>query len=832
MKILELKLRGFIGIREGMGLDMINLDFSDLAGLIAFAGPNGKGKTTILENLHPYRTLVSRSGALQHHVYLRDSYKDLTFVHNGTIYRCLVQIDSHTGKQDCFIYVNSSTDSVVDGKTGEYDRYVENLFGSQRLYFNSVFCAQGSDKLNDMTTGDLKALFSEFLQLDKLVAWEQTAKSIRNAGQVKIDGLTSKIDALNDRIDTQETDYKIEIEQWNTRLKTLEDEAKLLASRGARIEKKVIELGRQEEVNQAIRDQIDTLRKSANEKQMAFDEWHESYLENQADRDELVQEIKKDLITAQTIIETEPALLARRATLKALKQQADQTRKELDDAKDDLRETTVEIMGLQTQDIEDVSKFNTVMAKIDREIARVKDDRSACAVEMLELDNQITAAEGDTWILEMSKEIDHCREKVKVLEDRDPSCQSKTCSFIVDALKAQEALKLLEPEFKGLLSKNQKLIVSLAAKQSRLHDRKACMSQDLEGVMCEKQVLQEEIDDTALKQEKAMDRLRGKRSFLETHIKALDAKLETIDGAEQKQTEIENKLTEIAQLKKTATRCEADLIKLRGEVRKASEELTGKKVRLNAAIEQIQEDIEDAEEKIVTDADRTIEKLKAERVEIDDRIPENEKERKAVGEKITELKAAESQVGELKDRMAKLRKARIQIQDIISEWEYLRFACSKDGLRALEIDSVAPTLSKDANDLLFGAFGPQDHVKLRTQDPETGREVLDILIEQAGGTEVLLDNRSGGQKVWYLKALRLALTLMSKHKTGRNILTAMVDEEDGALDEDNAARFIGMYRSFMNSGEFEDCFYISHKPGCVALADHVVTFAYGGVTIQ
>lgn len=62
MKILNAKLRGFIGVKKGMGLDEIEVDLSSLSGLVALAGPNGHGKTTLLENLSPYRGLASRKG--------------------------------------------------------------------------------------------------------------------------------------------------------------------------------------------------------------------------------------------------------------------------------------------------------------------------------------------------------------------------------------------------------------------------------------------------------------------------------------------------------------------------------------------------------------------------------------------------------------------------------------------------------------------------------------------------------------------------------------------------------------------------------------------------
>ena len=67
MKLLNLRAKGFIGFKKGLNLDEVSIDLSGLAGLVALDGPNGRGKTTRLELLSPYRTFASRKKALQHH---------------------------------------------------------------------------------------------------------------------------------------------------------------------------------------------------------------------------------------------------------------------------------------------------------------------------------------------------------------------------------------------------------------------------------------------------------------------------------------------------------------------------------------------------------------------------------------------------------------------------------------------------------------------------------------------------------------------------------------------------------------------------------------------
>ena len=61
MQPLELTLIGFRGVRDGLGRDELTIDFGAFAGaqLIAVTGANGRGKTTVLDNAHPYLVMPS-----------------------------------------------------------------------------------------------------------------------------------------------------------------------------------------------------------------------------------------------------------------------------------------------------------------------------------------------------------------------------------------------------------------------------------------------------------------------------------------------------------------------------------------------------------------------------------------------------------------------------------------------------------------------------------------------------------------------------------------------------------------------------------------------------
>ncbi|MFH1984810.1 MAG: hypothetical protein ABIL58_23460 [Pseudomonadota bacterium] len=198
---------------------------------------------------------------------------------------------------------------------------------------------------------------------------------------------------------------------------------------------------------------------------------------------------------------------------------------------------------------------------------------------------------------------------------------------------------------------------------------------------------------------------------------------------------------------------------------------------------------------------------------------------------IARAEAAAAMAVEIAQEIDALNARRANLVHHASTWAFLTATTGANGLRANEIDAVAPTISGYANDLLIAADGPAGHViGLRTLD-ENGKEVLEPVVTRPDGTTEIIKQFSGGEKTWDLKALRLALTIVAKHKSRKNFLAAFADEEDGALSVRAAKAFVRMYREFMRMGGFEALYFISHKLECVAMADARIVFN-GGVHIE
>lgn len=774
MIVESLRLRGWTGIKRGVGLDEISVDFSGVSGLIALDGKNGSGKSSFIELLSPFNQLASRDGALSQHCFLKDSAKELCFSYNGNQYRTLLKINAINSKSEGFLWKNGV--SEINGKISAYSKYIQDLLGSPSLFYSSVFCSQNSKKLSDMTTGKLKELFSEFLRLDRLTAWENTAKQAGNVVTGKLATLESRIRTLKeglegaDEIRGKITEYTDGIEGLKKKrdgyLRDLQTSRDLLNRLKEAEAKNTLAIQRKADLTAILarlEAEIQDDKKVAENELIAI---REKY-----------SEIKRQIAWHEIIIAEKDQILKAADGERAARVVLEKLEPELDLLSKEIRGHQEAIKGAET-------------ILHDLKIAHIS------------LVNDLELGEIEKEINNLNHRVVQAREKTKDLDLKDPACQSSTCSFIVGALAATEAIP-------GLMA-------SLEEWKIKLDQRSAFLQTEKDRIAIE----------TGEKEDllKTLRELESQKSGLfytkDLKIKELKKELKEFAELSAKNTDLQLALSRIEDLQIALQETEA-------KGKEARERLAAVEIVKGSDIKETKQKIEDLDAEIDDKVSGKIEMVDSDIRSLEIvLIPEID----------TALLEAQKKEAQLQGELARLTESEKELEAVkcerdglameVSEWTYLKSACSKNGLQAIEIDGAAPLITSFANDLLSRAFGSLYTVKFRTQDEE-GREVLDIVTIGEDGEEILLDNLSGGQKVWILMALRLAMTLLSKEKGGKGFLSAFSDESDGPLDQENAVNYIKMYRSFMAIGGFQNFYFISHKPECRALADHLLVFEHG-----
>ncbi len=823
--IETLKARGFRGHKDKLGMDEIEVDFRGREGLIAFDGPNGLGKTTTLELLTPYASLVSRDTALYQNVILRDSFKDLSFTHAGHHYRTLIKVDCDSKRSEGFAWIDHGRDSVINGKISEYHKWATETFGSQELFNASVFGGQGAKKLCDMRVGELRSLFNEFLgrTLLRLETW---ADASRQAGSIlsgQLAGVDQRMATIKSGMDSKEAvDFNMittkgrEADLYGEKdalWSTLADKRAAVDILKATIQQNALALQRKADLQAQINRMEGELAKEKQAAEGEIGALAANYREIKyaigkqtdilQDREEIEKAVDQMKIAAADSIVIQEKIDALSAELPTHQQKVHDLEKEITQHQHQLK------------DIERDPELQETNKKIGDAEAAI----TAKKKEIRDLEN-------DFQVIALRAEIRSLEKAALVGDGIDVDCKSVTCAAIKSVNEAKEKIpmtlaSLTRRQIEIKTERGIKETELLGLEVETLHNLKIDVEERIESISAKKQFIEDQIIDLTAYLNKARQTLLNASESLKMDQRDLAAARAEIT----KQKALADKLPDV----RVAETRKADLEKQLAEVTAqgtAKKEVWGEK---EAGFKQRRFDLELRGVEIIIDesAAGTMQAVLREIIEIETvRIPAIEAEIQTARDRIATLQAELARIEAAEKELHEVRAERERLSARVARWKYLQIGCGKNGLQALEIDGAAPEISKKANELLHAGFGPSFSVKIITQDGE-GRETLDILVISEHG-EDRFSLKSGGEKVWLLHPIRLGMALVSKDKGGREWDTAFFDETDGPLDSKGAAtQFMEMYRPFMQVGNIRQLFYVTHRDECKSYADHVLTFEHG-----
>lgn len=92
----------------------------------------------------------------------------------------------------------------------------------------------------------------------------------------------------------------------------------------------------------------------------------------------------------------------------------------------------------------------------------------------------------------------------------------------------------------------------------------------------------------------------------------------------------------------------------------------------------------------------------------------------------------------------------------------------------------------------------------------------------------MLASLSGGEQVVIDEAFRMASCLFTSRRWEEPTLTLWRDETVGALDHDNALRYVQMLKKARELGGFHQIIYVTHDDRAVLTADAVIRISESG----
>lgn len=802
MKPLRLILKGFTGIRDGLGRDELTLDFESLAEgaqLVALVGPNGSGKTTIIDNAHPYRLMPSRAtsasvGGFSYYDQLcaPEGCKDLEWMHEGRRFRSQLvfrmngarrtEAFLHEWRDGRWVPVVMPDGTRSDGKTDTYDRCVEGLLGSPETFFTSAFHAQNRRQLSAYRPSEVKGLLVELLGLEQIRATGQHAARVaahlqqaleeRRAAVARHRAMEQSVHELRGMIEDAQARIRSSAERRAAAQATVQASQQQLAAREAeRAAAAGVETLRQSlqtQIGELVRRQTTVAGARARladdlkaRRQRAADQVRAAEDSAAAARARL----QRDLATAQVLLVRQDAIHAAVERLPALAEQEQAMRTAL---------RAVEETG--------------------ERCARIRQRLQVIAANRQGLEREAGAA---------ALRAQQLRERFQLTKEVpcDGTELQGTCKLLADAREA----KALQPSADTKIAQLRQEVATLDAEREVLE-------RELTGIG--------DVASQVTQARASLDAVIEQR-----RIANADAALaESVCQAQDRLKAIAAEAVEIGQRVQVAhTSAREECARCDAAEREASERHAGEIAEFDAASARVTQQLAGLPPAL-DDSRRAAAELAVTSA------------RQALGEAEAGHTAAMTRhaelVGRLQSSAAHLAEGRSAVNAVahleteLALWTALTKALGNDGVIALCIDDAGPTLASLTNELLMGCYGPRFTVSITTQ-VETARKDLkegfDVIVFDAEtGASKSVAMMSGGERVWIDEALTRAIAVYLAQSAGRRYQTLFSDEADGPLDPDRKRMFIAMKREVLRLGGYEQEVFVSQTPELWSLADCVI----------
>jgi exonuclease SbcC len=817
----------------------IAIDFKDLPpGLVALVGPNGHGKSTIMESPAAawYREYPSREKSIFEYAHGTDAFIESTIELEGRgLFRARLNLDKpHRKAEGTISRIEADGRAAIlnDGKVSTYDATVTELLPPLNDLLASVLAVQ--TKKGSFSAQDRKArreLFASLLGLDHLEATAERARQAVDRVNREVARLSAERDALARLVSTdQESAFERRSQQLQVDGGTAEARREELRRLIAMTEQKLSTLKDAAARHAAARERFDRLEADRLRMTTERDEALGAISRMQR---ELTEEHTRRGRQLATWLDRNVTEQHDESAMTAEGRRITQVR---DAVLEDAKKRIAANEGLKAQ-ATDIRAAVDLIAVIDAGLAMNAD------LERSLLDTIETLTKRERVLLD-SLGVIAAKETELARAEKDAGRLSTApfgddcapCAFMTDAAEARTRI----PGLTEAIASKAVAEAELTDVRGRLDTARAALAEvrthveELKKDRGPAKALADKLPDLSAAEERIAHHQRRMADAEQQHTTDLAA-------AQQRHKDRVTRLKEDAERYRHEHADE--LQRLHARVTGEIAELTAKAEALAAAITTATSD---------RDAAGVVGRDTKEAARLADVLDTNLATHRAELEQVTtKVASIAGQVDDLRRRREEFAahratldatEARIEaLRTELVEWNALGKTFGREGLQTLEIDNAGPAVSSFCNDLLRSCFSGRFSVELITQAPKaskgkdgsTHKEVFELTVfdNEKGGDARDISDLSGGQRVIVEEAFRSAIALLVNTRSTFPLRTCWRDESMAALYPETAIEYMTLLRRVQEVGGFHQLLFATHNPECARLADAQIFVANGDYRI-
>lgn len=796
------------------------VDLTDADGkVIAVTGPNGSGKSTLLETgiVGAMYRKTSRGG-LAKSAEVKGSTIETLFRNSVPIItRHSVDATLASPRQEAVLVVGD--ESPTSGKVKDFSRAAETIFPSEKLLLASSFSMQGGvGNFGELSKDERREALAELLGLSRYQQYHEYAREKRKAIEQEVIRLEARLSDLRAgdigtigthlgdaerqrKVETEKlADIRIELEAAREKqarakadLEAVEERIQTWQERFARVERLRREhqeaaqaLNRSRVAKRQVADlalrltEVERitgeLKELAPEIAKATTE-RERVLEEGKGKGQLIKRMEQDIARYSEV-------LGRADEIRAAEERVGDLSGTLSDAEEEAREADRECEANRAR----VESHRKAQAEVDRLEEKVRDAERGCShLDQVPFGDRCLESECPFIAEAMGVDMGSLQRDLAAARGRlDPSAEADLSSSLARLKAARDRAHAVSRDLEAARASASDLPL-LREAESRSEDLRG----QLRKLQDERQGLREDYRFHSDRATKLEERKTGLTKELAQHApegeqRLRDAKA-TAESDAARLDEYEQKAAQLAE-----------------QLSEAETSVGEKPDRVDYMAR-----VSDAADKV--HAFTGLEREYQERVANLDR---------AIATYEAELKQAQ----EAEEKGRDLRRKLEREHQLVARWKLVEKAYGKDGLQALLIDAAGPRITELCNDILDVVLA-RFRVKLTTTKVSSdGKKILEDLdlrvFDGLRGAERSITDLSGGEGVIVTLALRLAIVLAGGAGSATDFL--VLDEMDGALDEQNAQAFVPMLRRAMELGMLRFILFVSHRRECMEAADAVI----------